>query len=275
MLKELTLKGRNVTQTAAPKENRTGAQVAFAGHLQRKITVILADDHTIVREGLRMILECSEDIEVVGEAENGRLAVQKVSDLKPDVILMDLSMPNLNGVEATRQILKESPDTKVLILSTYSDDERLLQLLNEGIAGYLVKQSAAHELPKAIREAKKGNAFFSSSISKKLLDQMHNRFMDGGAHQKKKQNTLTTRESEVLQLIAEGFPNKGIASELGISIKTVEKHRQQVMNKLNIHCVAGLTRHAISKGVVAPVANSNAEELLVPVHAAAAQAVSA
>src|SRR4051812_21596975 len=162
MLKEITLKGRNVTQTAAPKENRTGAQVAFAGHLQRKITVILADDHTIVREGLRMILECTEDIEVVGEAENGRLAVQKVSDLKPDVILMDLSMPNLNGVEATRQILKESPDTKVLILSTYSDDVRLLQLLNEGIAGYLVKQSAAHELPKAIREAKKGNAFFSS-----------------------------------------------------------------------------------------------------------------
>jgi DNA-binding NarL/FixJ family response regulator len=265
MPKELTFKSRTTPRLAGSEQKSSNPPVASTANPQRKITVLLADDHTIVREGLRMILECSDDIEVVGEAENGRLAVQKVAELKPDVILMDLSMPNLNGVEATRQILKESPGTKVLILSTYSDDERLLQLLNEGIAGYLVKQTAAHELPKAIREAKKGNAFFSASISKKLLDQMHNRFMDGGSHQKKKHNTLTTREAEVLQLIAEGFPNKGIASELGISIKTVEKHRQQVMNKLNIHCVAGLTRHAISKGVVAPAANLNGEGLLQPV----------
>jgi DNA-binding NarL/FixJ family response regulator len=264
MPKELTLKSRATSRLAGSEQNRAGAQTTLSGNPQRKITVLLADDHTIVREGLRMILECSDDIEIVGEAENGRLAVQKVAELKPDIILMDLSMPNLNGAEATRQILKESPGTKVLILSAYSDDERLLQLLKQGIAGYIVKQSAAHELPRAIREAKKGNAFFSASITKKLFDQMQNRFMDGGSHQKKKHNALTSREAEVLQLIAEGFPNKGMASELGISMKTVEKHRQQVMNKLNIHCVAGLTRHAISKGVVALAANLNGEGLLEP-----------
>jgi DNA-binding NarL/FixJ family response regulator len=138
----------------------------------------------------------------------------------------------------------------VLILSSYSDDEYVQQLTDEGAIGYLVKQTAANDLLKAIREAHKGNAFFSPSISKRLLDQCRENFVRGTSSGKKRPHRLTSREAEVLQLIAEGLANKQIASELVISIKTVEKHRQQVMNKLNIHDVAGLTRHAIAKGIV-------------------------
>jgi DNA-binding NarL/FixJ family response regulator len=235
------------TNRATPQNNPTPPPAK-----QATISVLLADDHNVVREGLRLLLESADDIQVIGEVENGRQAVQKTKELKPDVVVLDLAMPNLNGLEATRQILKDEPNTKVLILSSYSDDERVQQLVEEGAIGYLVKQTAATDLLKAIREAKKGNAYFSPSISKRLLDQMRETFANGGVV-RKKGNSLTTRESEVLQLIAEGYANKQIAAELGISIKTVEKHRQQVMNKLNIHDVAGLTRHAIAKGVVVPV----------------------
>jgi len=175
----------------------------------------------------------------------------------PDVVVLDLVMPVLNGVEAARQITRDIPGTRVLVLSSYSDDERVQQLIEDGATGYLVKQTAANDLLKAIREAKKGNAYFSPSISKRLLDQCRDSF-SRGAPVKKKTNTLTSREAEVLQLIAEGYANKQIAAELSISIKTVEKHRQQVMNKLNIHDVAGLTRHAISKGIVETNAPVNA-----------------
>ena len=215
----------------------------------KKITVLLADDHTVVRQGLRVLIEAEEDMRVVGEAENGRQAVQLAKRLQPDVVVLDVAMPLLNGLEATRQILREVPQTKVLILSSYSDDEYVQQLTEEGATGYLMKQTAANDLLKAIREAQKGNTFFSPSISKRLLDRCREAFVQGGPI-KKRSNRLTSRESEVLQLIAEGQANKQIASELSISIKTVEKHRQQVMNKLNIHDVAGLTRHAISKGIV-------------------------
>ncbi len=217
-----------------------------------KITVLLADDHNVVREGLRLLLESTDDIEVVAEAENGRQAVQLAKKFMPDVIVLDLVMPLLNGVEASRQIGKEVPESKVLILSSYSDDDRVQQLVEEGAIGYLVKQTAANDLIKAIREAKKGNAFFSPCISKRLMDKCREAFAKGGTV-KRKSNALTSREAEVLQLIAEGFANKQIAAELCISIKTVEKHRQQVMNKLNIHDVAGLTRHAMNKGIIAPV----------------------
>jgi DNA-binding NarL/FixJ family response regulator len=215
----------------------------------RKISVVLADDHTIVRQGLRLLLESADDIKVIGEVDNGREAVQAAKKLKPDVIVLDVVMPTLNGVEATRQIAKEVPETKVLILSSYSDDERVLQLIEEGATGYLVKQTAGNDLLMAIREAYKGNAFFSPSISRRLLQQCRETFANGGVV-KKRGNILTTREAEVLQLIAEGHPNKQIADQLSISIKTVEKHRQQVMNKLNIHDIAGLTRYAISKGMI-------------------------
>src|SRR6266567_3050234 len=215
----------------------------------QKITVILADDHTVVRQGLRALLEAEEDMSVVGEAENGRQAVQMAKRLQPDVIVMDIAMPTLNGLEATRQVSRESPKSKVLILSSYSDDEYVQQLTDAGAAGYLVKQTAANDLLKAIREAHKGNAFFSPAIAKRLRDQCRQAFVNGQPI-KRRSDYLTTREAEVLQLIAEGRANKQIAAELCISIKTVEKHRQQVMNKLNIHDVAGLTRHAIAKGII-------------------------
>jgi len=215
----------------------------------KRITVLLADDHTVVRQGLRALLTPEQDMQVVGEAENGRQAVQLAKKLKPDVVVLDVAMPMLNGLEATRQLAREVPHAKVLILSSYNDDEYIHRSTEEGAAGYLVKQTAATELLKAIREAFKGNAYFSPSISKRLLDQCRDAFVRGGPL-KKRTNRLTSRESEVLQLIAEGQANKQIAAELNISIKTVEKHRQQVMNKLNIHDVAGLTRHAISKGIV-------------------------
>jgi DNA-binding NarL/FixJ family response regulator len=217
--------------------------------MQQKITVVLADDHTVVRQGLQALLVAEQDIEIVGEADNGRQAVQMVKKLSPDVVVMDIAMPSLNGLEATRQITKECPSTKVLILSSYSDDEYVQQLTEAGAAGYLIKQTAANDLIKAIREARKGNAFFSPSISKRLLDHCREAFVRGEPV-KKRGDRLTTREAEVLQLIAEGHANKQIAAELCISIKTVEKHRQQAMNKLNIHDVAGLTRYAIAKGII-------------------------
>jgi len=215
----------------------------------RKISVLLVDDHTVVRQGLRALLQCEEDIEVVGEAENGRQAVAFARKAAPDVVVMDVAMPLLNGLEATRQVLKLAPTAKVLVLTSYGDDECVEQLMQAGAVGYLVKQTAATDLVKAIREVYRGNAFFSPAIAKRLRDQCREAFSRGQPI-RKSGSDLTSRESEVLQLIAEGFSNKQIAGELEISIKTVEKHRQQVMNKLNIHDVAGLTRYAIAKGMV-------------------------
>ncbi|HXU78333.1 MAG TPA: response regulator transcription factor [Methylomirabilota bacterium] len=214
----------------------------------KKISVLLVDDHTVVRQGLRALLKAEEDMEVIGEAENGRQAVMLAKKTPPDVVVMDVAMPMLNGLEATRQILRGAPGTKVLVLTSYGDDECVQQLMQAGATGYLIKQTAANDLLKAIREVQRGNAFFSPSIAKRLRDQCREAFSNG--QPAKKSTELTSRESEVLQLIAEGFSNKQIAAELEISIKTVEKHRQQVMNKLNIHDVAGLTRYAISKGLV-------------------------
>jgi DNA-binding NarL/FixJ family response regulator len=214
----------------------------------KKISVLLVDDHTVVRQGLRALLRSEEDIEVIGEAENGRVAVQLARKTPPDVVVMDVAMPLLNGLEATRQILKALPSTRVLVLTSYGDDDCVQQLTEAGVSGYLIKQTAANDLVKAIREVQKGNAFYSPTIAKRLRDKCREAFAHG---QPVRRNIeLTSREAEVLQLIAEGFSNKQIAAELTISIKTVEKHRQQVMNKLNIHDIAGLTRYAISKGLV-------------------------
>lgn len=214
----------------------------------KKINVLLVDDHTVVRQGLRALLSSEEDIEVIGEAENGRQAVQMASQSPPDIVVMDVAMPLLNGLEATRQILKSIPSAKVLVLSSYSDDDCVQQMTEAGISGYLSKQTAADDLVKAIREIQKGNNYFSPSIVRRLKSRLQDAFTNGQAT--KRNIELTSREAEVLQLIAEGFPNKQIAAELTISIKTVEKHRQQVMNKLNIHDVASLTRYALSKGMV-------------------------
>jgi DNA-binding NarL/FixJ family response regulator len=214
-----------------------------------KIKVLLADDHTVVRQGLRVLLEAEPDIAVVGEAANGREAVQLTKKLMPDVVVMDIAMPNLNGLEATRQIAKEVPTAKLLVLSSYNDDEYVHQITSAGATGYLLKQTAATELIKAVREARRGNAFFSPVVSRRLVERYRKAVLSG-APVNKRNNLLSPREAEVLQLIAEGLANKQIAAELSISIKTVEKHRQQVMDKLNIHDIAGLTRYALSKGIV-------------------------
>jgi len=215
----------------------------------QKIKVLLADDHTLVRQGLHTLLAVEPDITVIAEADTGRKAVQLAKSHQPDVVIMDIAMPLLNGLEATRQIVREVPKSRILLLSSYNDEEYVHQLTEAGAAGYLLKQTAANELITAIREVHRGNAYFSPAISRRLLDQCRLVFQNGSAI-RNRNDTLTSRESEVLQLIAEGLANKQIAAELCISIKTVEKHRQQVMNKLEIHDVASLTRFALANGIV-------------------------
>jgi len=210
-------------------------------------TVLLVDDHTIVRQGLKALLLAEDDIAIVGEAQTGREAVNLAAQLHPRIVIMDLAMPRLNGAEATRQILKAAPSTRVIVLSTYGDDEHVQQALAAGAAAYLLKQTAAEDVVTAIREVRKGNAFFSPAIAKRLREQT---CQDLGYATKQPPIELTQREAEVLQLIAEGYANKQIAGELGLSVKTVEKHRQQVMQKLDIHNIAGLVRHAAAKGII-------------------------
>lgn len=213
------------------------------------ITVLLAEDHTIVREGLRALLKLESDIQVVAEARDGRQAVVLAEKLKPDVIVMDIAMPLLNGMEATRQILHARPDVKVLVLSAHSDDAYVRRVMELGASGYLVKQTAAHVLPEAIRRVHEGKKCFSPSISRRRKEQAVKARARGDLPAKKAAQ-ISSREMEVLQLIAEGKANKEAAEELKISVKTVEKHRQSLMDKLNIHDTAGLTRHAIATGVI-------------------------
>jgi DNA-binding NarL/FixJ family response regulator len=214
-----------------------------------RVRVLIADDHALVREGLRTLLRAESDIEVVGEAETGRQAVELARTLQPDVVLMDIAMPLLSGLEATRQIVRQVPAARVLILSSYNDDEYVHQLTEAGGAGYLLKQATYSDVVRAVREVKKGNAFFSPAISRRLTEH-YREVVVGGAPAGNRRGPLTSRETEVLQLIAEGEANKRIAVQLGISIKTVERHRQRLMHKLGIHDVAGLTRYAVSKGLV-------------------------
>jgi DNA-binding NarL/FixJ family response regulator len=212
----------------------------------KQITVLLAEDHTIVREGFRKMLELEDDFKVVGEAPDGRQAVALAKKLRPAVVLMDIAMPLLNGLEATRQMLKVLPATKVLILSAHSDDAYVKNATESGAVGFLLKQTSSHEVCRAIREIQSGKTFFCPSISRRL-DRLNPASPDRvGAINKK----LTSREMEVLQLIAEGKANKETAAELGIGTKTVEKHREHLMEKLDIHDTAGLTRYAISAGII-------------------------
>ncbi len=215
----------------------------------KPITVLLAEDHAIVRQGVCALLNADGGFKIVGEARTGRQAVDLAQSLRPNVILMDIAMPVLNGLEATRQILAADPAAKVIVLSAHSDDEYIERMNAAGVAGFLEKQTSAEVLTKAIREVAAGKTFFSPAIAKRLQDdfsQPHDR----AGLPKANGRRLTSRESEVLQLVAEGAANKQVAVELGISIKTVEKHRQQLMDKLNIHDTAGLTRYAISSGVI-------------------------
>ena len=211
--------------------------------------MVIAEDHAIVREGFRLMLKLEDDLAVVGEAQTGRQAVAMAKELRPDVVLMDIAMPLLNGLEATRQILKAAPSAKVLILSAHSDDAYVKSATESGAMGYLLKQTSSHDVCHAIREVQKGHTFFSPAISKRR-DRLNPTSHDRAGVVQQKIAKLTSREMEVLQLIAEGNANKQIATHLGIGVKTVEKHREHLMEKLDIHDTAGLTRYAISAGII-------------------------
>ena len=215
----------------------------------KKISVLLVDDHAIVREGIRALLKVESDIEVVGEAETGREALEMAVRLLPDVILMDIAMPSLNGLEATRQLRTIVPDSKVIILSAHSDDAYVEQVIAYGARGFLIKQASFKILSLAIRKVNDGELFFSPTIAS------HFQNRDANSPIKDSELNIThiplsPREAEVLQMIAEGQANKQIAGDLGISIKTVEKHRQHLMEKLKIHDTAGLTRYVIGAGII-------------------------
>ena len=214
-----------------------------------KIKVLLAEDHQIVREGLLSLLGSDDALEVVGQAATGRQCVEMAKTLCPDVVVMDIAMPELNGLEATRQLREVAPSTKVLILSAHSDSAYVERMTELGASGYLVKQSSSRQLCEAIREVHKGNTFYSPAVGKEMARQ-HRTALDRKGVRRNASVRLTAREMEVLQLVAEGRANKQIADDLGISIKTVEKHRDHLMRKLDIHDTASLTRYAISEGII-------------------------
>lgn len=210
-----------------------------------RVKVLIVDDHAIVREGLKAVLQIDPTLEVVGEAANGKQALQMLRLLNPHVVLMDLVMPVMDGIEATRQVVAHFSASKVLVLSSYPEKDLVERALAAGATGYLLKHSASSDVLKAIHQVHKGAAFFSAAIARMLTA-----LGTGTTKGVQLQNDLTPRQKDVLRLIAEGNCNKEIATHLGISIKTVEKHRQELMTRLSIHTIAGLTRYALAKGMV-------------------------
>jgi two-component system response regulator NreC len=210
------------------------------------IRVLIADDHKIMLAGLRSLLEKQTDFDVVAEAENGRRAVQMAQETKPDVVVMDVSMPDLNGIEATMQIIESLPDTRVIALSMHSDKRFVTGMLRAGASGYLLKDCASQELATAIHQVAGGKKYLSPEITGVVIDD----FLLGNSSAEvgTAKSVLSAREREVLQLIAEGWSTKQIASHLYVSIKTIETHRRQIMKKLDLHNVADLTKYAIREG---------------------------
>jgi len=214
-----------------------------------KVTVLLAEDHVIVRQGLCALLTAAGDFRVVGQARTGREAVELAATLRPDVILMDIAMPELNGLEATRQILAAQPAARVIMLSAHSEEVYVERMIEAGVRGFVEKQVSADCLTQAITEVAQGRTYYSPDIARRLsgrLQELRNRAGVSRLHPRR----LTAREAEVLQLVAEGASNRQIGAKLGISVKTVEKHRQHVMDKLDVHETASLTRYAIRTGVI-------------------------
>jgi DNA-binding NarL/FixJ family response regulator len=213
-----------------------------------KYRIVIAEDHTILREGLRALLSSNPDFEIVGEAEDGREAIRCVEKLKPNLILTDLSMPRMNGMDAIREIRRRAPETKILVLTVHKTEEYILATLQAGADGYLLKDSTHVELLAAVRHVLSGKHYISPGISDKVLDG----YLEGRKTLKTRTSweTLTQREREILKLIAEGNKNKEIADDLCISVKTVEKHRANLMEKLDLHNVQALTTYAIDRGLV-------------------------
>jgi two-component system response regulator NreC len=209
------------------------------------IRILLADDHKIVRQGLRTLLEKEPDMEVVAEAEDGRIAVRLARKLAPQVVIMDVGMPDLNGIEATRQVLADTPGLKVIALSMHSDRRFVVNMLKAGASGYLLKDSAFEELAAAIRVVMLNKTYLSPGVSDIVIKD----YVQGPREDSSVFSVLTPREREVLQLMAEGKSTKQIADRLHVSIKTIETHRQQIMTKLSIHSVAELTKYAVREGL--------------------------
>ncbi|MEW6320953.1 MAG: response regulator transcription factor [Acidobacteriota bacterium] len=214
-----------------------------------RLRVLLGDDHTLVRQGLRKILEDHGGYDVVGEAGTGREAIQLAMDAKPDVVVLDIAMPQLNGIEAARQIARRTPQVKVLFLSMHADEAYVTRALQAGAKGYLLKDSAGQDLIRAIDAVARGRTFFSEPIASQMLDDYVRRVADSGAGDRFE--TLSDREREVFQLLAEGRSNKEIAELLSISVATVETHRARVLQKLDVHSLAELVLFAVRRGIVA------------------------
>jgi DNA-binding NarL/FixJ family response regulator len=220
-----------------------------------KIRVMLADDHALVRAGIRALLQNMHNVEVVGEAHNGRDALKLIEQLQPDVVLLDIAMPELNGLEVAARVSKEMPEVKIAILSMHADEEYVLQALRAGASGYLLKDSAPTELEFAINSVSKGETYLSPSISKRVVDDYLRRVSNSNVESKHEMSAfvqLTPRQREILQLIVEGNSTKEIAYKLNLSVKTVETHRMQLMERLGIKDVAGLVRYAIRAGIISP-----------------------
>lgn len=208
------------------------------------IKIVIADDHKIVREGLRSLLDTLSDVKVVGEARNGREAIRLARDLSPDILILDVAMPELNGVEATRKVRAQAPNARVIGLSMHSDRHFIAGMLQAGAAGYLQKESAFEELATAIRTVMAGQVYLGSGIAGVVVEDYKSLINETGERE-----TLTAREREVLQLLAEGKKTADIAEALHVSVKTVETHRRQIMQKLDIHSIANLTKYAIRTGL--------------------------
>jgi two-component system response regulator NreC len=213
-----------------------------------KIRLLLVDDHQIVRAGLRMLFMAEDDMEIVGEANNAEEALQAVRELNPDVVLMDVAMPGVSGIEATRRIKEARPDVAVLALTMHEDEQYFFEMLNAGAVGYMPKRAAPDDLVSAIRVVSQGNVFLYPSLAKLLVKDFLDRSESGAADQEAE--VLTSREREVLIQIAEGYTNREIAEMLVISPKTVDRHRENIMHKLNLHNRVGLVKYAIEKGFI-------------------------
>ena len=214
----------------------------------KKTRILLADDHTMMRADLRILLEKYAKLEVIEETDNGRQAVERSASLSPDVVVMDVGMPMLNGIEATKQIVSQCPDTRVIILSMHSDETYVMRALQAGARGYLLKDSAAVELIGAIEAVSHGKSFFSPKVSRILAEDYVRVLKQKGAVDT--YDLLTSREREILQLLAEGRTNKEVATALNISLYTVETHRGHILQKLNLHSSAELVLYAVRKGVI-------------------------